>query len=64
MRCRRALDRYLVGAEDGGWILQLPDCAGVEEVLARLREAQVQVQELEVMQADLEDVFVQMMRKH
>ena len=59
-----ALDRYLVGAEGGGWILQLPDCAGVEEVLARLREARVHVQELEVMQADLEDVFVQMMRKH
>ena len=58
------LDRYRVGAEDGTWILQLPDCAGVEEVLARLREAGVQVLELEVMQADLEDVFMQMMRKH
>jgi len=60
----QALDRYLVSAEGGDRILQLPDCAGVEEVLARLREAQVQVQELEVMQADLEDVFVQMMRRH
>ena len=43
-------------------LLQLPDYAQVEEVLAALREAEVQVQELEVMQADLEDVFVQMMR--
>jgi hypothetical protein len=33
-------------------------------VLARLRESHVQVQEMEVMQADLEDVFVQMMRRH
>ena len=59
-----ALERYAVGAQDGSRILQLSDCAGVEGVLARLREAHVQVQELEVMQADLEDVFVQMMSQH
>jgi ABC-2 type transport system ATP-binding protein len=59
-----ALEHYSVGTKDGSRILQLPDCASVEEVLARLRESQVQVQEMEVMQADLEDVFVQMMKRH
>ena len=58
------LEHYSVGTKDGSRILQLPDCASVEEVLARLRESHVQVQEMEVMQADLEDVFVQMMRRH
>jgi ABC-2 type transport system ATP-binding protein len=59
-----ALERYSLGTKDGSRVLQLPDCASVEEVLARLRESRVQVQEMEVMQADLEDVFVQMMRRH
>ena len=58
------LERYSVGTKDGSRILQLPDCASVEEVLAGLRESHIQVQEMEVMQADLEDVFVQMMRRH
>jgi len=58
------LEHYSAGTKDGSRILQLPDCASVEEVLARLRESHVHVQELEVMQADLEDVFVQMMRRH
>jgi ABC-2 type transport system ATP-binding protein len=58
------LEHYSAGTKDGSRILQLPDCASVEEVLARLRESHVQVQEMEVMQADLEDVFVQMMRRH
>jgi ABC-2 type transport system ATP-binding protein len=43
-------------------ILQLPDYGSIEQLLAALRTAQVQVQELDVMQADLEDVFVQVMR--
>jgi ABC-2 type transport system ATP-binding protein len=43
-------------------ILQLPDYGSIELLLAALRTAQIQVQELEVMQADLEEVFVQVMR--
>jgi ABC-2 type transport system ATP-binding protein len=50
------------GREGETHILQLPDHGSIEQVLAVLRAAQVQVQELEVMQADLEQVFVQVMR--
>jgi ABC-2 type transport system ATP-binding protein len=37
------------------------DAAGVERVLARLREAQVRVEDLEIGRADLEDVFLEIM---
>jgi ABC-2 type transport system ATP-binding protein len=59
----QALALYHVAREGQSHVLQLPDYRTVEQVLAALRAAQVEVQELEVMQADLEQVFVQMMRK-
>ena len=43
-------------------VLQVQDYTQVEDVLAALREAGVQILELEILQADLEDVFVQVMR--
>jgi ABC-2 type transport system ATP-binding protein len=43
-------------------LLQVQDYVQVEEVLATLRQAGVRVLELEILQADLEDVFVQLMR--
>jgi ABC-2 type transport system ATP-binding protein len=42
-------------------VLQVQDYLQVETVLAALREAGVRVLELEILQADLEDVFVQVM---
>ncbi len=51
------------GREGESEVLQLPDYAALEHLLATLRAASIQVQELEVMQADLEEVFVQMMHK-
>jgi ABC-2 type transport system ATP-binding protein len=59
----QALALYHVAREGESEILQLPDHGTIEHVLAALRTAQVEVQELEVMQADLEQVFVQIMRK-
>jgi ABC-2 type transport system ATP-binding protein len=44
-------------------VLQVHDYGDVEVVLATLRESGVRVLELEVLQADLEEVFVQVMRK-
>jgi ABC-2 type transport system ATP-binding protein len=38
------------------------DARAVERVLARLREAQVRVEDLEIGRADLEDVFLEIMR--
>ena len=49
--------------EDGAIRLALPEYAEVERVMAALREARVSVQEMEIMQPDLEEVFVQIMRK-
>ena len=49
--------------EDGAIRLALPEYAEVERVMAALREARVVVQEMEIMQPDLEEVFVQIMRK-
>jgi len=45
-------------------VLALERFAQIEDVLAALRHAKIEVQELEVLQADLEDVFVQMMHRH
>jgi len=47
-----------------GRIVQLKarDAADVEQVLARLRDAQVKVEDLEIGRPDLEDVFVQIMQ--
>jgi ABC-2 type transport system ATP-binding protein len=42
-------------------VLQVQDYLQVEAVLAALREAGVRILELEILQADLEDVFVQVM---
>jgi ABC-2 type transport system ATP-binding protein len=49
--------------EDGSLKLSLPDHAAVEGVLAALREARVAVLEMEILQPDLEDVFVQIMQR-
>jgi ABC-2 type transport system ATP-binding protein len=38
------------------------DARAVERVLARLRESQVRVEDLEIGRADLEDVFLEIMR--
>ncbi len=49
--------------QDSGFVLSLTCYADVEATLATLREAQVEVLEMEVLQADLEEVFVRMMHK-
>jgi ABC-2 type transport system ATP-binding protein len=48
--------------DDGAVRLGLPDYGGLENVLRVLRENGIHIQELEVMQPDLEEVFVQIMR--
>jgi ABC-2 type transport system ATP-binding protein len=63
-RLPEALSGMLVAADAGSRVLALERFAQIEEVLAVLREARIEVQELEVVEADLEDVFVQMMHRH
>jgi ABC-2 type transport system ATP-binding protein len=46
----------------GWWRIPIEDLAHVEEALARLRAAQVEVASLEVAEPELEEVFVKIMR--
>jgi len=50
-----------VREEDGRIVLKLADLSQLEGVLATLREADVRVRELNVVEVDLESVFVNMM---
>jgi ABC-2 type transport system ATP-binding protein len=55
----------MLAGEDGeSRVLALEGVAQIESVLAELRREQIELLELEVLQADLEDVFVQMMHRH
>jgi ABC-2 type transport system ATP-binding protein len=56
--------RMLAGEDGESRVLALESVAQIESVLAELRGEQIELLELEVLQADLEDVFVQMMHRH
>jgi ABC-2 type transport system ATP-binding protein len=58
-----SLAARVVAQEGNSWILALENYAQIEDVLSDLRSERIEVQELEVLQVDLEDVFVQMMRR-
>jgi ABC-2 type transport system ATP-binding protein len=57
------LAAFVTLRREGGYRLALHDYAEVERVIAELRSAGVGIQELEVMQPDLEEIFVQIMHK-
>jgi ABC-2 type transport system ATP-binding protein len=48
----------------GWWRIPIQDTAHVEDALARLREAGVAIESLEVAEPELEQVFVKIMRQH
>jgi ABC-2 type transport system ATP-binding protein len=48
---------------EGGYRLALRDYTEVESVIAGLRSAGIAIQELEVLQPDLEEIFVQIMQR-
>jgi ABC-2 type transport system ATP-binding protein len=58
------LQGVAAGRDQDSFVLQLQDYGEVEQVLATLRAEHRAVVELEVLQADLEDVFVQIMHRH
>ncbi len=58
-----ALRPKVTGGQEGGFVLSLASYAEIEPTLAVLREASVEVLELEVLQADLEEVFVRLVGK-
>ena len=53
----------VVQRREGGYRMALSDYLEVERVLAELRAAGIEILELEVMQPDLEEIFVQIMKK-
>ncbi len=58
-----ALKPLVVAHADGGCRLALKDYGELEGIMAAIRMAGIKVQEMEVMQPDLEEVFVQIMQK-
>jgi ABC-2 type transport system ATP-binding protein len=62
-RLPETLAGLVVQRREGGYRLALRDYAEVERVIAELRAAGVEIHELEVMQPDLEEIFVQIMHK-
>jgi len=57
------LEALVVQRREDGYRMALPDYLAVERVLAELRAAGVELLDLEVLQPDLEEVFVQIMQK-
>jgi ABC-2 type transport system ATP-binding protein len=58
-----ALLDSVMAVENDGFMLRLRDYAELESVLAELRSAGVQIVEAELIQPDLEDVFVRIMSR-
>ena len=58
-----ALKPLGVAHADGGCRLALKDYVELEGIMAAIRTAGIKVQEMEVMQPDLEEVFVQIMQR-
>ncbi|MEW5708477.1 MAG: ABC transporter ATP-binding protein [Pseudomonadota bacterium] len=58
-----SLHALLAGEEQGRFVLALPDYSSLETVLATLREARIQILDLELAQPDLEEVFVSIMNR-
>jgi ABC-2 type transport system ATP-binding protein len=51
------------GEAAGGYVLRLEDYDDVERTLAALRESGCRIEEMELMQPDLEDVFIDVMQR-
>ena len=63
-RLPASLATLVAQRREDGYRLALPSYAEVERVIAELRGAGVEILEMEVMQPDLEEIFVQIMSKH
>lgn len=63
-RLPTALEALVTEREEGRYRLALPAYTDVGRVVAELRNAGVEIQEMEVMQPDLEEIFIQIMSRH
>jgi ABC-2 type transport system ATP-binding protein len=62
-RLPESLAALVTRRREGGYRLALRDYTEVERVIAELRAAGIGIQELEVLQPDLEEIFIQIMRR-
>lgn len=60
----QSLEALVTHREQAVYTLAISDFSELERVMAQLRLAQIQVLEMELLQPDLEDVFVKIMSKH
>jgi len=58
------LESMLLQRSESRYTLALSDFSVLEKVMSRLREAGIAVQEIELLQPDLEEVFMKIMSKH
>lgn len=58
------LEPLISSVERHRYTLKLPEYGALERVLGAIRESGAQINELQLIQPDLEDVFVQIMSKH
>jgi ABC-2 type transport system ATP-binding protein len=61
-RLPETLRPRLTGRDGARFVLDLPDYAELESILSNLREAGIAIRDMEVGQADLEEVFLRLMR--
>jgi ABC-2 type transport system ATP-binding protein len=61
--CTPPADVPLVTAADGGWEFRFHDYAELEQLLARLRLADLKVKTMQLLEADLETVFMGIMER-
>ncbi|SET55822.1 ABC-2 type transport system ATP-binding protein [Nitrosospira multiformis] len=59
-----ALQSLMSSREEGCYILTLAEYSQIEQVMAALRKAALQVLEMQVLQPDLEEVFIRIMGTH
>ncbi|SFP45803.1 ABC-2 type transport system ATP-binding protein [Nitrosomonas cryotolerans] len=58
------LEKQVISCVDGCYILKIEDYFQIEPLLALLRETNIQILEMQLLQPDLEEVFVNIMRKN
>ena len=63
-RLPESLGQLVSERDAGGYRLALGAYSDVELVVAELRKAGIEIQEMEVMQPDLEEIFLQIMSRH
>lgn len=56
-----ALQPLTISHDQGCYVLAIEEYFQLENVMAVLREAQIQIMELQILQPDLEEVFVKIM---